>query len=50
MLYIIDVIRGRFSPGERQQKILSTADLDGTACHIRISQDPGGAGSSKRIT
>jgi predicted phage terminase large subunit-like protein len=44
MLYIIDVIRGRFSPGERQQKIISTAIGDGTACRIRIPQDPGGAG------
>ena len=44
MLYIIDVIRGRFSPGERQQKISSTAILDGSACRIRIPQDPGGAG------
>jgi len=44
MLYIIDVIRGRFSPGEREQKIKSTAILDGTSCAIRIPQDPGGAG------
>jgi len=44
MLFIIDVIRGRFSPGERQRKIISTATLDGTACRIRIPQDPGSAG------
>ena len=44
ILYIIDVIRGRFSPGEREQKIISTAILDGTSCTIRIPQDPGGAG------
>jgi len=44
MLYILDVIRGRFSPGQREQKILSTAILDGTSCDIRIPQDPGGAG------
>jgi predicted phage terminase large subunit-like protein len=43
-LYIIDVIRGRFSPGQREQKIESTAVLDGKSCHIRIPQDPGGAG------
>ena len=44
ILYVIDVIRGRFSPGEREQKILNTAQLDGAHCQIRIPQDPGGAG------
>jgi predicted phage terminase large subunit-like protein len=44
ILYIIDVIRGRFSPGEREQKIISTAILDSTSCTIRVPQDPGGAG------
>lgn len=44
LLYIIDVIRGRFSPGEREKKVLSTATLDGPSCDIRIPQDPGGAG------
>lgn len=44
MLFVIDVIRGRFSPGEREQKIKSTAIIDGTSCAIRIPQDPGGAG------
>ena len=50
MLFIIDVIRGRFSPGERQRKIISTATLDGTACRIRIPQDPAVPASSMRIT
>jgi predicted phage terminase large subunit-like protein len=44
ILYVLDVIRGRFSPGQREQKIISTAMLDGTSCAIRIPQDPGGAG------
>jgi predicted phage terminase large subunit-like protein len=44
ILGIIDVIRGRFSPGDREQRILSTARVDGTSCDIRIPQDPGGAG------
>jgi predicted phage terminase large subunit-like protein len=44
IIYIIDVIRGRYSPGEREQKIISTAECDGTSCAIRIPQDPGGAG------
>jgi predicted phage terminase large subunit-like protein len=44
VFYIIDVIRGRFSPGEREQKIVSTAQVDGTSCIIHIPQDPGAAG------
>ena len=44
VLYVIDVIRGRFSPGEREEKILAAARTDGTSCWIRIPQDPGGAG------
>jgi predicted phage terminase large subunit-like protein len=44
VFYIIDVVRGRFSPGEREQKILATAEVDGTSCMIRIPQDPGSAG------
>jgi predicted phage terminase large subunit-like protein len=44
LLYVLDVIRGRFGPGEREQKILSTARIDGPSCSIRIPQDPGGAG------
>jgi phage terminase large subunit-like protein len=44
IFYILNVIRGRFSPGERENAIKSTAIWDGTSCHIRIPQDPGGAG------
>jgi hypothetical protein len=44
MLYVIDVIRGRFSPGEREQKIIATAALDGGTCAIRLPKDPGSAG------
>jgi predicted phage terminase large subunit-like protein len=44
LFYILDVIRGRFSPGQREQILKATAELDGTSCHIRIPQDPGGAG------
>jgi predicted phage terminase large subunit-like protein len=44
VFYIIDVVRGRFRPGEREQKILSTAQSDGTTCMIRIPQDLGSAG------
>jgi predicted phage terminase large subunit-like protein len=44
IFYILDVIRGRFTPGQREKTITSTAILDGRSCHIRIPQDPGGAG------
>ena len=36
--------RGRFGPGQREQKIRSAAMVDGASCAIRIPQDPGGAG------
>ena len=44
IIYVIDVIRARYSPAERERKLLSTAILDGTGCRIRIPQDPGSSG------
>ncbi len=44
MLYILDVIRARLTPGQRQQRVLTTATLDGPEVRIRIPQDPGSAG------
>ena len=44
LIYIIDVIRARLSPGQREQRVKSTAILDGDEVRIRIPQDPGGAG------
>jgi predicted phage terminase large subunit-like protein len=44
IFYVLDVIRGRFTPGQREKTITSTAMFDGQSCHIRIPQDPGGAG------
>jgi predicted phage terminase large subunit-like protein len=43
-IYVIDVVRARWSPGEIEQKIKAAAALDGEKCMIRIPQDPGGAG------
>jgi predicted phage terminase large subunit-like protein len=43
-IYIIDVIRARLSPAEREQRVKSTAIWDGEEVRIRIPQDPGGAG------
>jgi predicted phage terminase large subunit-like protein len=44
LIYIIDVIRARLSPGQREQRVKSTAIFDGDDVRIRIPQDPGGAG------
>ena len=44
LIYIIDVIRGRWSPAEVENKIKATARWDGDETKIRIPQDPGQAG------
>jgi predicted phage terminase large subunit-like protein len=44
MLYVLDVIRGRWTPAEVERKVYSTAVLDGPECRVRIPQDPGAAG------
>lgn len=44
LLYIIDVIRGRWSPAGVENKIKATARWDGEETRIRIPQDPGQAG------
>lgn len=38
------MIRARLTPGQRLQRVTSTAILDGAEVRIRIPQDPGGAG------
>jgi predicted phage terminase large subunit-like protein len=44
VIYILDVVRGRWSPAEVENKIKSTALLDGEETRIRIPQEPGAAG------
>jgi predicted phage terminase large subunit-like protein len=44
ILYVADVIRGRWSPAQLWNQIEAAANVDGTTCKIRIPQDPGGAG------
>ena len=44
LIYIIDVMRGRWSPGDVEIKIQSTARWDGEECQIWLPQDPGSAG------
>jgi predicted phage terminase large subunit-like protein len=44
--YIEDVRRGRWSPAERDDRILRTAKLDGHGVQIVLEQEPGSAGKS----
>jgi predicted phage terminase large subunit-like protein len=39
--YVLDVVRGRWSPAELERVVKSVAARDGTGCRIRIPQDPG---------
>jgi predicted phage terminase large subunit-like protein len=43
-IYVMDVVRARWSPGEIEQQVKMVAALDGDRCMIRIPQDPGSAG------
>jgi len=42
--YIEDVKRDRLSSGARNRMILQAAHEDGSACHIRLEQEPGSGG------
>ena len=44
IFYILDVVRGRWSPADLERVVLATARRDGETCTVRIPQDPG-AGS-----
>ena len=44
VLYIVDVIRGRWSPAAVERQVYSAAVMDGINTRIRIPQDPGSAG------
>jgi predicted phage terminase large subunit-like protein len=44
VLYVLDIVRGRFSPAELERRVRNTAILDGYETRIRIPEDPGGAG------
>lgn len=43
-LVIEDVVRGRWSPGSVEQKVLATAALDGPDVLIGLEQEPGSSG------
>lgn len=44
--YIEDVVRGQWTPQERDKIMLQTAQLDGHNVHIWVEQEPGSAGVS----
>jgi len=43
-IYVMDVIRVQWSPGQIEREIKMAAMCDGDHCTIRIPQGPGGAG------
>lgn len=47
--YIVDVIRGQWSPGEVRKRIKATAQLDGKLVAVRVPQDPGQAGKDQAL-
>ena len=46
VFYIEDVKREQFGPAGVERLIVTTASQDGTACTIRLPQDPGAAGKA----
>lgn len=42
-----DVVRGRWHPGDRDATIRRTAELDGRATHVLISEEPGSGGKAQ---
>lgn len=49
-VYIEDVARGKWSPGEVERNMKATAEQDGYGCAIDFPQDPGQAGKAQRRT
>ena len=45
--YVEDVVRGRWSPQERDAKILATAHEDGISTRIGFEQEPGASGKAQ---
>jgi predicted phage terminase large subunit-like protein len=44
MYYVVDVVRGQWSAGERERRIRQTAEQDGLHVAIWIEQEPGSGG------
>lgn len=47
---VADIVRGQWTSGKVEQVMLNTASQDGTACPIRMPQDPGAAGKADALT
>ena len=47
MIYIVDMVRGRWGPDGVENTIKQTAQMDGKSVSIRLPQDPGQAGKSQ---
>ena len=45
--WLADVVRGQWSPDERNERMRQTAVLDGHLVSIRLPQDPGQAGKEQ---
>lgn len=45
--YVVDVVRGRWAPAERDRIILQTAERDGRYVTQRFAEDPGSAGKAQ---
>lgn len=43
-VWVLDVVRGRWNSGDRENKILSTAKLDGREVRIGMEQEPAASG------
>jgi predicted phage terminase large subunit-like protein len=48
--FVEDMVRGRWTPFERDQVILQAAQLDGREVQVRIEQEPGSSGVSQVAT
>ena len=48
-LYVLNVIRFRLEPGERDEQIAAIANMDGTQVVIWIEQEPGASGKSQIV-
>ncbi len=44
LIYVLDVLRGRWSPAEIERVVVSMASFDGESCAVRIPKDPGAGG------
>lgn len=47
-IYVVDVVRDRFSPGEVEEEMRRCAVLDGARCEISVPVDPGQAGLAQK--